>query len=81
MHEGHEVDVKIKWPNDLYGSKLKIGGILCQSVYRDQAFHVVIGAGINLSNWQPTTCINELVDQQHSRLCLPGTASGVAPEV
>ena len=75
------MDVKIKWPNDLYGAKLKIGGILCQSAYRNQAFHVVIGAGINLSNWQPTTCINELIAQHHSRLCLPGTASGVAPEV
>lgn len=74
------MDVRIKWPNDVYGNHLKIGGILCQSAYRDQAFHVVIGAGINLFNRQPTTCINALVKEQHDRLNLPGTPAEIQPE-
>ena len=75
------MDAKIKWPNDVYGSRLKIGGILCQSVYRDQAFQVVIGAGINVSNRQPTTCIDALVEAHHRALKLPGTLPQIAPEV
>ena len=75
------MDVRIKWPNDIYGDRLKIGGILCQSAYRDQAFHVVIGAGINLSNREPTTCIDALVEAQHAQLNLPGSLLPIAREV
>ncbi|ETN18329.1 ribosomal protein L1 [Phytophthora nicotianae INRA-310] len=32
--------VKIKWPNDIYANQVKIGGILCQSEYRDGKFSV-----------------------------------------
>ncbi len=73
--------MRIKWPNDVYGNRLKIGGILCQSAYRDQAFHVVIGTGINLSNRHPTTCIDALVEEQHKKLGLPGTPATIPPEV
>ena len=79
--QGHPVDVRIKWPNDIYGDRLKIGGILCQSAYRDQAFHVVIGAGINLSNREPTTCIDALVEAQQAKLNLPGSLPPIAREV
>ena len=79
--QGQGIDVRIKWPNDVYGNRLKIGGILCQSVYRDQAFHVVIGTGINLSNRHPTTCIDALIEEQHKKLSLPGTPAAVQPEV
>ena len=59
--QGPSPDVRIKWPNDIYANKLKIGGILCQSVYRDGAFHVVIGAGLNVNNAKPTTCLSALI--------------------
>lgn len=36
--------VRIKWPNDIYARGVKIGGILCQSDYRDGAFHLTTGA-------------------------------------
>lgn len=37
--------VRIKWPNDIYaGEKVKIGGMLCQSEYRDGKFSVMTGA-------------------------------------
>lgn len=34
------LDVRIKWPNDLYAGAHKLGGILCQTVYRDRQFQV-----------------------------------------
>lgn len=37
------IDVKIKWPNDLYLNGLKVGGILCTSTYRSRKFHVSVG--------------------------------------
>ncbi|EOA29075.1 hypothetical protein CARUB_v10025337mg, partial [Capsella rubella] len=37
------IDVKIKWPNDLYLDGLKVGGILCTSTYRSKKFHVSVG--------------------------------------
>ncbi|RLN45840.1 hypothetical protein BBJ28_00007627 [Nothophytophthora sp. Chile5] len=36
--------VRIKWPNDIYANKVKIGGILCQSEYRDGKFSVTTGS-------------------------------------
>ncbi|GMF65618.1 unnamed protein product [Phytophthora lilii] len=35
--------VRIKWPNDIYANQVKIGGILCQSEYRDGKFRVTTG--------------------------------------
>lgn len=37
------MDVKIKWPNDLYLNGLKIGGILSTSTYRSKKFNVSVG--------------------------------------
>lgn len=37
------LDVKIKWPNDLYLDGSKVGGILCTSTYRSKKFHVSAG--------------------------------------
>ncbi|KAI8100485.1 hypothetical protein M9435_006969 [Picochlorum sp. BPE23] len=71
--QGHgaaqSMDVRIKWPNDIYDgqSKLKIGGVLCHSSYRDNAFFMTIGIGINVSNEEPTTCLNAML-----RDCIAG---------
>jgi biotin--protein ligase len=73
--------VRIKWPNDIYTGSLKIGGILCQSAYRNQEFQVVIGVGLNVSNRQPTTCVDALIEEQYSRLGLAGAPLPVQPEV
>lgn len=55
------LDVRIKWPNDIYtADKIKIGGILCQSSFMDRVFDVVVGVGINVANDAPTTCLNAL---------------------
>ncbi|XP_008807174.2 biotin--protein ligase 2-like isoform X2 [Phoenix dactylifera] len=53
-----QLDVRIKWPNDLYLDGLKVGGILCTSTYRSKKFNVCSGIGLNLDNEKPTTCLN-----------------------
>ncbi|CAH2043813.1 unnamed protein product [Thlaspi arvense] len=55
------IDIKIKWPNDLYLNGLKIGGILCTSTYRSKKFDVSVGVGLNVDNEQPTTCLNAVL--------------------
>ncbi|CAH9082707.1 unnamed protein product [Cuscuta europaea] len=37
------LNVRIKWPNDLYLDGLKVGGILCTSTYKSQKFNVSAG--------------------------------------
>ena len=76
--QGQSLDVRIKWPNDIYANKLKIGGILCQSVYRDGAFHVIIGAGLNVNNVEPTTCLAALIEGLRDQ---PGTGHEISREV
>lgn len=66
--QGSSLDVRIKWPNDIYSNGMKIGGILCHSTYRSKEFQVVVGVGLNLDNSQPTTCVNHLLQQQHTKL-------------
>ena len=43
-----DIDIQLKWPNDLVYKNKKIGGILVESVNSDGKFFVVIGVGINL---------------------------------
>ncbi len=59
-----DVDIRIKWPNDLYyGSKIKIGGVLLKSsVFKDKII-VTIGAGTNLNNQHPTVSINQILQE------------------
>ncbi|KAL3845565.1 hypothetical protein ACJIZ3_002968 [Penstemon smallii] len=55
------LDVRIKWPNDLYLDGLKVGGILCTSTYRSKKFNITAGIGLNVSNQKPTTCLNSVL--------------------
>ena len=58
---GADMDVAIKWPNDIYiNRKIKIGGVLCQSSYQQNVFDLTIGVGINTSNEQPTVSLNSV---------------------
>ncbi|CAI5486941.1 unnamed protein product [Closterium sp. Naga37s-1] len=50
--------VALKWPNDIFLGGLKVGGVLCTSSYRNRAFDVTVGIGLNVDNAHPTTCIN-----------------------
>ncbi|KAL5982597.1 hypothetical protein ACLOJK_016671 [Asimina triloba] len=57
------LDVKIKWPNDLYLNGLKVGGILCTSTYKSKKFNVSAGIGLNVDNEKPTTCLNATISK------------------
>ncbi|KAK4481281.1 hypothetical protein RD792_012166 [Penstemon davidsonii] len=57
------LDVRIKWPNDLYLDGLKVGGILCTSTYKSKKFNVSAGIGLNVSNEKPTTCLNAVLQR------------------
>ena len=63
----------IKWPNDLYGGKRKLGGILTEFSVRDKAVEwVVLGLGLNV-NSRPeelaaqATCVAEEAGKRVSR--------------
>ncbi|KDD73830.1 hypothetical protein H632_c1802p0 [Helicosporidium sp. ATCC 50920] len=58
------LDLRIKWPNDLLSNGLKVGGVLCQSTYRQGQFRLVLGVGLNVSNAEPTTCVHAIVRQE-----------------
>ncbi|XP_073685906.1 biotin--protein ligase isoform X2 [Garra rufa] len=61
-----DVDLRLKWPNDIYYSNLmKLGGVLVNSSLIGQTFNLLIGCGFNVSNSNPTVCINDLVRQQN----------------
>ncbi|KOC60318.1 Biotin--protein ligase [Habropoda laboriosa] len=59
-----EIDLRLKWPNDIYaGDNIKIGGIIINT-------HVMSGlniwVGLNLFNNEPTCCINEIIDMYNN---------------
>jgi len=58
-----ELDVRIKWPNDLYLKGLKVGGILYTSVYKPDIHSISIGIGLNVDNRKPTTCLNAALQE------------------
>ncbi|XP_060532773.1 biotin--protein ligase [Cylas formicarius] len=58
------VKIGIKWPNDLYvNGAVKIGGVIVTSTVAGDTASVNIGCGINLSNSNPTTCVNDVIKQ------------------
>uniref|UniRef100_A0A8C6VK79 Holocarboxylase synthetase n=1 Tax=Naja naja TaxID=35670 RepID=A0A8C6VK79_NAJNA len=57
-----EIDLRLKWPNDIYYSDLmKLGGVLVNSTLTGDMFHILIGFGFNVNNSNPTVCINDLI--------------------
>ncbi|XP_026183436.1 biotin--protein ligase [Mastacembelus armatus] len=59
-----DIDLRVKWPNDIYYSNLmKLGGVLVTSTVMGSIFHLLIGCGFNVTNSNPTVCINDLIQQ------------------
>ncbi|NXE22402.1 BPL1 ligase, partial [Ardeotis kori] len=57
-----DIDLRVKWPNDIYYSDLmKLGGVLVTSTIIETTFHILIGFGFNVNNSNPTICINDLI--------------------
>eukprot|EP00743_Colponemidia_sp_Colp-15_P009331 GILK01010199.1.p1 GENE.GILK01010199.1~~GILK01010199.1.p1 ORF type:complete len:354 (+),score=34.20 GILK01010199.1:82-1143(+) len=55
--------LRIKWPNDVYGAGVKLGGVLVQSSYAStqKFFDVTVGFGININNEHPTTSLKSIL--------------------
>ena len=61
------IPLKLKWPNDIYYSKIKMGGVVVlSSVFKDvMVFN--IGLGFNLDNAKPTLSLNALLENENER--------------
>ncbi|KAG2488431.1 hypothetical protein HYH03_012938 [Edaphochlamys debaryana] len=56
------LDIRIKWPNDIYASGVKIAGALIHTTWQGDRFNVITGIGLNVNNRQPTTCLDALLE-------------------
>ncbi|XP_059177062.1 biotin--protein ligase-like [Physella acuta] len=65
---GYEnLDLKLKWPNDIYyGKEMKLGGVLVTSTVMGSKIFATIGCGFNVSNSNPTICINDIIRRFNS---------------
>ncbi len=57
------VDIKVKWPNDLFYKEGKLGGILIETLPKQKGVSAIIGVGINLKSIS-------LVNEERSCSCL-----------
>ncbi|KAM9728585.1 biotin--protein ligase isoform 1-T1 [Menidia menidia] len=63
-----DIDLKVKWPNDIYcGNLTKLGGVLVTSTLLGSTFHLLIGCGFNVTNSKPTMCINDVILEYNRR--------------
>ncbi|GLI70165.1 hypothetical protein VaNZ11_014788 [Volvox africanus] len=60
------LDLRIKWPNDIYAAGLKVAGALIHTTWQGGWFNVIAGIGLNVNNRTPTTCLDELLEQAAS---------------
>ena len=80
LREGYDLDVKIKWPNDVLVDGRKLAGVLVETTWiGDQLTAAVLGMGINVapasvpaenSTTTPATCVETAIRRQVSRLNL-----------
>lgn len=51
-----DIDVRLKWPNDILIDGRKVSGILAESAWsRSEVKHILLGIGVNLNNQLPPT--------------------------
>lgn len=62
----NQIQLQLKWPNDIYYNNLKIGGVLCESIYdmKNRKYIITSGIGLNVNNKKPTICINDIIKQK-----------------
>ncbi|ERE76172.1 biotin--protein ligase [Cricetulus griseus] len=66
--EYEEINLRVKWPNDIYyGDLMKIGGVLVNSTLMGETFYILIGCGFNVTNSNPTICINDLIAEHNKQ--------------
>ncbi|XP_044526202.1 biotin--protein ligase [Gracilinanus agilis] len=66
--EYQDIDLRVKWPNDIYYSdQMKLGGVLVNSTLVGTTFYILIGCGVNVNNSNPTICINDLIVEYNKK--------------
>ncbi|MCL4378899.1 MAG: biotin--[acetyl-CoA-carboxylase] ligase [Actinobacteria bacterium] len=50
LKKDYRIDVKVKWPNDIYFKDFKLCGILCETEKIKELSYLNIGVGINVNN-------------------------------
>ncbi|RZF46367.1 hypothetical protein LSTR_LSTR011151 [Laodelphax striatellus] len=56
------LDICLKWPNDIYaGKSLKIGASTLRCIVHNLLGICNVSLGLNLSNKEPTTCVNDMI--------------------
>ncbi|CAC5381441.1 HLCS [Mytilus coruscus] len=64
---GEDIDLRLKWPNDIYYSdKMKLGGVIVKSTTMNGNLHALIGCGYNVSNKNPTICVNDVINSYNN---------------
>lgn len=62
-----DIPLNLKWPNDIYiAGDTKVGGVIVEATTIGKEVIANVGCGINLSNSNPTYCINDAV-RQHNK--------------
>ncbi|XP_029658411.1 biotin--protein ligase [Octopus sinensis] len=75
-----DINIEIKWSNDIvFNNCIKLGGVLVDSYTEEGKLHAFIGAGLNVSNHNPTMCINDLIKLENKMRILNGM--DVLPEL
>uniref|UniRef100_A0A6A7FUU6 Biotin--protein ligase isoform X1 n=1 Tax=Hirondellea gigas TaxID=1518452 RepID=A0A6A7FUU6_9CRUS len=60
-----QLQLSLKWPNDVYAGNEKIAGVLVTATHTGTVACVNVGVGLNLSNEAPTTSIQQLLDRHN----------------
>ncbi|XP_026672843.1 biotin--protein ligase [Ceratina calcarata] len=58
-----ELDLRLKWPNDIYVGNIKIGGMLITTQVLSNLLVCNVGIGFNLFNTEPTICIKDIINE------------------
>lgn len=64
IEEYKKLDIRLKWPNDIYvNGNTKLGGLIVTTVMdaNDPIYICNVGVGLNLHNTEPTTCVNDQI--------------------
>jgi biotin---protein ligase len=63
-----DLNIRLKWPNDILANgTTKIGGLIINSAIEATRAICNIGVGVNLSNSNPTLCLNDLIKEYNTR--------------
>jgi biotin--protein ligase len=58
-----DLDVRVKWPNDIYYMKnVKLGGTLVNCLSMGQEKVAIFGVGVNVTNDYPTLSLNDCIN-------------------